>query len=250
MNPFPFQIRRLSCLVSTLLTLSLWLSGVSIFAQSPGEDIEPLPFQIDSRLWMPLGLSRTAMPDSLVLPEGTPVYLKFLALVTTLTARRNDRVKFEVVSDVLVEGLTVIQSGSDAWGTVVFAKKPGHFSRDGRLHIALESVTLLNGQTIAIRNRASSPTRADKWTIHSTDSLQAPLLVPVGAAVLAFSSPEDRQAFAESVVEGILAKGRHIEMLPGTRMEAVISQNVNLNRDEFSKLQRPLPGLALFTGWL
>lgn len=245
MEPLPFQPRRLSFLVSSLLTLLLWLSAVPLLAQSPCEDLESLPFQVGSKQWAPLGISKTTIPDSFVLPEGTPVPLEFLTLVTTRTARRSDRVQFQVVSDVLVEGLTVIPSGSLAWGTVVLAKKPGHFSRDGKLYVALETLTLLNRQTIAIRNRLGASTRADKWSINSTDSLQAPLLVPAAVAILALSSREDRDAFAESVVEGIFTKGHHIEMLPGTRIEAVISQRVNLNRDEFKNLQLPLPDLVL-----
>jgi hypothetical protein len=141
-----------------------------------------------------------------------------------------------VVADVSVEGLTVIPKGSLAWGTVTLAKKPGRFERDGKLQIAINSVTLLNGQTIAIRKRPPPRTQAGGWGWRG-DALQGPLLIPVAAAIFAVSPREDQETILGSLLEGILAKGHHTELPPGTPVEALTSQFVNLNREEFGKLQ-------------
>jgi hypothetical protein len=214
----------------------LWLSAAPLFAQSPVEEIGPLPLHLDPEQWALLETLQPAIPDFLVLPEGTPVSLELLTLVTTRTAKRKDPVKFQVVSDVSVEGLTVIPRGSIAWGTVTIAKKPGRFSRDGKLQIAFNSVTLLNGQTIAIRKPLPPRPPAGEW-LRGPDSLQAPLLAVVGVGVLAVAPPEDREAFFGSILAEIIAKGHHTELFPGTHVEAVISEVAHLNREEFDNLQ-------------
>jgi hypothetical protein len=214
----------------------LWLSAAPLFAQSPVEEIGPIPLHLDPEQWALLETLKPAITEFLVLPEGTPVSLEFLTLVTTRTAKRGDRVKFQVVSDVSVEGLTIIPKGSVVWGTVTLAKKPGRFSRDGKLQIALNSVTLLNGQTIAIRKRPPPRPPAGGW-LSGPDSLQAPLLAVVGVGIFAVAPPEDRDAFFGSILAEIIARGHHTELPPGTRVEALISQFADLNREEFGKLQ-------------
>jgi hypothetical protein len=214
----------------------LWLSAAPLLAQSPADEIGPLPLHLDPEQWALLKALQPAMTEFLILTEGTPVTLEILTLVTTRTAKRKDLVKFQVVSDVLVEGLTVIPKGSVAWGTVTLAKKPGRFERDGKLQIALNSVTLLNGQTIAIRKRPPARTQGGGWDLRG-DALQGPLLVPVAAAIFAVSPREDQETILGSLLEAVFAKGNHTELPPGTRVEALIAQDVNLNREEFGKLQ-------------
>jgi hypothetical protein len=214
----------------------LWLSAAPLLTQSLVEEIGPLPLHLGPEQGALLQTLQPAMTESLVLPEGTPASLELLTLVTTRTAKRNDRVKFQVVSDVSVEGLTVIPKGSIAWGTVTLAKKPGRFERDGKLQIELNSVTLLNGQTIAIRKRLPPRALAGGWGLRG-DALQGPLLIPVAAAIFAVSPREDQETILGSLLEGIFAKGHHTELPPGTRVEALISQAANLYREEFGKLQ-------------
>lgn len=220
---------------------SLWLSAYPLFAQSPVEEIGPLPLHLDSEQWALLETLQPAITEFLVLPEGTPVSLELLTLVTTRTAKRKDRVKFQVVSDVSVEGLTVIPKGSVAWGTVTLVKKPGRFERDGKLQIEVNSVILLNGQTIAIRKPPPPRPRGGGWDLRG-DGLQIPLLIPVAAAIFAVSPREDQETILGSILEDVFTKGHHAELLPGTPVEAEVSQALELNREEFGKLQSVAKG--------
>jgi hypothetical protein len=232
------------CLRLVLLSVAcIWLSAGSLFAQSPGEMIGPLPFQLGPGHWTLLETLKPQLTEFLILPKGTPVSLEFLTFITTRTAKRNDQVEFRVVSDVSVEGLTVIPKDSVAWGTVTQAKKPGRFERDGKLQIALTAVILLNGQVIAIRIRPPAPTPAGSKTLRSPDSLQGPLLIPIGLAI-AWLSREDpqTQVAVGSILKDAFTKGHHAELLPGTPVEAKVSQSLDLNREEFGKLQPPPSG--------
>jgi len=232
------------CLRLILLSAAcLWLGTGPLFAQSPGEEIGPLPFQLGPGQWALLETLKPQITEFLILPQGKPVSLESLTLVTSHTAKRNDRVGFRVVSDVLVEGLTVIPKGSVAWGTVTHAKKPGYFERDGKLQIAVAAVALLNGQMIAIRNRPPARTRTINKTLRSPDSQQGPLLVPVGLAILWFSRDDPQtQAAVGSILKDVFTKGHHAELLPGTPVVAEVSQDLVLNREEFGKLQPPPSG--------
>lgn len=217
------------------LAAFLWLSASPLFAQSSVEEIGPLPLHLNSKQRSPL--LQPAITEFLVLPEGTPVSLELLTLVTTRTAKRKDRVNFQVVRDVSVEGLTVIPKGSAAWGTVTLAKKPGRFERDGKLQIALNSVTLLNGQTIAICERPPPRTPGGGWSLRG-DGLQVPLLIPVAAAIAWFSREDpETQAAIGSILKDVFTKGHHAELAPGSPVEALLSRGANLNREEFAKLQ-------------
>lgn len=223
-----------------LLAACLLLMAVPLAAQSADEEVGQLP--LNPRPYVRFDTFDPAIASSCVLPEGTQVPLEFVTYVSTRTAKRNDRVRFRVVSDVSVDGLTVIPKGSEAWGTVTRTKEPRHFSRNGKLQIVLQSVMLLNGQTIAIRVPVPARTQTGKWDLRDPDSLQAPLLALLAPAMLAIMPPEDRQAVLGSALEGIIAKGSHDERPPGTRIEAVTSNAVELNREEFNKLQSATSG--------
>lgn len=203
-------------------------------ALSTQEKVEELPLRPRPLTWP--DFSNPPTPPVFVLPEGTRICLEFASYVSTQTAKRNDPVRLQVVSDVRIAGLKVIPKGAEAWGIVTLAKKPGHFSRDGKLQIELQSVTLLNGQAIAIR----VPTvcrQCGKWDLRSSDSLQAPLLALFAPVMLATMPPEDRDTVFGSAIKGIISKGNQEKRLPGTRIEAVVSRAVELNREEFSTLQ-------------
>jgi hypothetical protein len=120
-------------------------------------------------------LSNPSTARVFVLPEGAQIPLEFVTPVSTRTAKRNDRVRFQVVSDVRVSGLTVTRKGAEAWGIVTVAKKP-------------------------------VCKQCEKWDWHSTDSLQA--LTPL-RVTLAMMPEEDRLAVLGSAFEGIISEGDH-----------------------------------------
>ena len=215
----------------------LFCGVTPLFAQSTGERVDELPLSTRPLAWC--DLSGRAIATVFLLPEGTLVPLEFATHVSTRTAKRNDRVKFQVTSDVKADGFTVISKGTEAWGIVTLAKKPSHFLRDGKLQIELQSVTLLNRQAIALRSPAVYK-QCGKWDWRSTDSLQAPLLALFAPFMLATMPKEDSLA----VLGSMISKGDQDERLPGTRIEAVVSRAVELNTEEFSKLQSGILGLT------
>ncbi|MDA2937719.1 hypothetical protein MYX75_05585, partial [Acidobacteria bacterium AH-259-A15] len=92
-------------------------------------------------------MSRTEV----VLRDGTEVKLRLVKTVSSETARVGDRVDFEVVEDVMVDGVTVIQEGAKARGEVIEARKKKSFGRRGKLNFTIEVVEAVDGQHIRLR---------------------------------------------------------------------------------------------------
>ena len=87
--------------------------------------------------------------------EGTPVELRFLQSISSATATTGEKIEFEVVSDVVENGNTLIPGGARAMGVVQSAKKKGFMGRSGELNINL-SYVLVNGVRVPLRSSQGS----------------------------------------------------------------------------------------------
>ncbi|MGH9780720.1 MAG: hypothetical protein ACRD33_02770 [Candidatus Acidiferrales bacterium] len=90
-------------------------------------------------------------PRMEVLPDGTPIALRFTEEVSSADASKGDRISFEVVEDVALDGHVVIPKGAVAMGTVLKAHRKARMGRAGKLAIALEYVTAAGGEKIPLR---------------------------------------------------------------------------------------------------
>ena len=86
-----------------------------------------------------------------MLEDGTPVKLRLSQTVSSADAHVNDRVEFEVLEDVMVNGVVVIPKGGTALGTVTEAVPKKRMARGGKLEIVMDSVRLVDGQKVALR---------------------------------------------------------------------------------------------------
>jgi hypothetical protein len=85
------------------------------------------------------------------LEDGTPVRLRISETVSSHDAHVNDRVQFEVLDQVKVDGVTVIPQGGIAWGTVTEAQPKRRLGRGGKLEIVMDSVRLTDGEKAPLR---------------------------------------------------------------------------------------------------
>jgi hypothetical protein len=87
---------------------------------------------------------------TVVLPINTPVRLKLNQNLSSATNRTNDRIDFEVLEAVKVDGAVVIEQGAIAMGTITLAQPKGRMGKAGKLDITLDSVRLFNGKTTSV----------------------------------------------------------------------------------------------------
>ncbi|MGH9685309.1 MAG: hypothetical protein ACRD4S_17065 [Candidatus Acidiferrales bacterium] len=90
-------------------------------------------------------------PEMEVLPDGTSVSLRLTEGIDSSDANKGDRISFEVVEDVILDGHVVIPKGAVAMGTVVKADHKKRLGRSGKLDIALQYVTAAGGEKIPLR---------------------------------------------------------------------------------------------------
>jgi hypothetical protein len=87
---------------------------------------------------------------------GTRVPLSLINSVSTKHSAEGDRVYFETVFPVLVNGRIVLPVGSYVAGTVTQLKKPGRVKGRGELYVRFDSLTLPNGVTRDFHGRIGS----------------------------------------------------------------------------------------------
>ncbi|HET7215943.1 MAG TPA: PEGA domain-containing protein [Terriglobia bacterium] len=85
------------------------------------------------------------------LEDGTPIKLRLTRTISSASAQVGDRVDFEVLDAVSVNGIVVIPKGSIAWGTVTEAHKKRRMGRGGKLNVNIDSVRLADGEKDALR---------------------------------------------------------------------------------------------------
>lgn len=136
-------------------------------------------------------------------PPGTPVMLQFVEAVTTKSARKGDRIRLKVYTNVAVGGKTVIRQDTPATGLVESVRKPGRFGKRGQLRIRLESVKDVRGARVPLEDYGSG----NRFTATGPGASSAGLLVlgPVG------------------LVGGAFVKGKHITIEKGTRIQAKVA---------------------------
>jgi hypothetical protein len=118
----------------------------SSFAQDPKANTtssEPVPA---AKL-----LSKRTPDGKPVLEDGTPLRLRLTRALSSAECKTGDRIDFEVMDPILLDGVVVVPQGGIAWGTVTDAEHKKSMGRAGKLDIALVSVRLSNSEKANLR---------------------------------------------------------------------------------------------------
>ncbi len=86
-----------------------------------------------------------------VVPDGTEVKLRLTQSLSSATAVENEPLLFEVVETVTVDGMTVIEKGAQARGTVTWAQHRKGFGRRGKLEFSIDVVKGADGRNVPLR---------------------------------------------------------------------------------------------------
>jgi hypothetical protein len=171
--------------------------------------------------------AQTPTPSELRLADGTEVQLRSIETVSSAHARVGDKVHFQVMSDVRVDGVTVIPRGSSALATVTVAQRKRRLGRAGQLNLNLGWVSLGDGERAPLRADESSAGESNSDTVVG------------GVAVSALFFPPTAPVF-------LLMHGQDTTMPEGTEFTAYIAGDVYLDPAKFPPPMdyRPTPGVA------
>ena len=141
----------------------------------------------------------------ILIPDGTEVRIILQERLSSATAEPDQKVRFQVAEDVIVNGTTVINAGAQAWGQVVEVRKRGKFGKSGKLNFTVDFVKAMNGQNLrlsGIRRREGNNDYAKAGAV----------------------------AYLTSGIGGLFIKGKDIEINAGTEWTLYIDGDRRLAR--------------------
>ena len=132
------------CLVFALVC------GTSAFSQAPAA--APAPVGQDSRATSaPVVAAPSAPPPPNTLLDGTAVKLRLAENLSSEKNKTGDQVPFEVVDEVVVDGVVVVPKGAQAIATVTNASPKKSMGRGGKLDVNVDSMRLVDGEKVQLR---------------------------------------------------------------------------------------------------
>ncbi|MFN0111056.1 MAG: hypothetical protein ACKVZH_19520 [Blastocatellia bacterium] len=110
-----------------------------------------------------LGLAQT-QPSQTEIPAGTEIQLSLRDPVSSKLSEPGDEVLATVRRDVIIDGRTVLQQGTEVVGRVTLAEAAGRVFKGGRLHISFERIRVggLEQKLTAVIKSASDFGRDEK----------------------------------------------------------------------------------------
>jgi hypothetical protein len=153
---------------------------------------------------------------AILLEDGTPVHLVLSENLSSASAVTGETVEFEVVDDIVVDGLVVVPRGSTAWATVTDAEHKRHLGRGGKLDLNIDKVRLADGEKALLRGVKN--TQGGGHTGAMTGAIVATSLVVWPAAPLF-----------------LFMHGKDIAIPKGTEITAFVQGDVRLDAGKFQK---------------
>jgi hypothetical protein len=155
-------------------------------------------------------------PKGFLLEDGTPVHLVLSENLSSADAVTGQTVEFEVVDDVIVNGLLVIPHGATAWATVTDAEHKKRMGRAGKLDLNIDKVRLADGEKAMLR--AVKDLKGGGHTGAMVGAMVATSLVIWPAAPLF-----------------LLMHGKDVTISKGTNISAFIQGDLTLDESKFQK---------------
>ena len=150
------------------------------------------------------------------LEDGTPIKLRIAQTVSSADAHVNDRVEFEVLEEVTIQGVIIIPKGGIALGTVTEAQPKRRMARGGKLEIVMDSVRMTDGEKAALR--ATKGGNGGGHTGAMTAGIVATALVCIVCAPLF-----------------LLMHGKDITIPKGTEVPTFVDGNLPLDLAKFQQ---------------
>ena len=160
-----------------------------------------------------------------VIPDGTPVRLRLRQNLSSADAQVGQTVDFELIDEIIINGITVAPRGSAAFATVTEAKSKGRLGKGGKLNVNIDHLRLASGEKTALR--AVKDVQGGGHTGAMTGAIVATSLVFFPAAPLF-----------------LLMKGKDITIPQGTQITAYVNGEVKLDMARFQHQQQPAPAYA------
>lgn len=154
--------------------------------------------------------------------DGTPVKLRLARNLSSADAQTGETVDFEVLEDIVVNGVTVAQRGGHATATVTDAKPKGRMGKAGKLNVNIDHLRLLSGERVALR--AVKNVQGNGSGGKMTGAIVATSLV-----------------FWPAAPFFLMMRGKDITIPKGTEITAYVNGDVRMDPNRFMAQQQQPP---------
>lgn len=154
-----------------------------------------------------------------VVPAGTPIRVRLLEHLNSQFTKDGERLRLEVVEDVIVNGRVVVRQGAAAWGLVGDARPAKGWGRKGKVEFSIDQVEGADGY----------PLQVDCDTTKVADN-------STGAAVAA-------AYFAPLLGGGV--KGKKARIHKGTEFIALVEEPAIMHKANLDRLSWITPGFRV-----
>jgi hypothetical protein len=145
-----------------------------------------------------------------VLQDGTPIKLYLTQAISSQTAHAGQEMPFQVVDDLVVEGVTVLKRGTPVIAVVTEAVAKKRLGRPGKLNFRIPYVQLADGEKVNVRAFGSK-----NGTSYTSGAVEA--------TVKSFG--------IDSFF--LLLKGEEVSFAKGTQLSAWINGDAELDLGKF-----------------
>ncbi len=173
-------------------------------------------------LW---GQESSASQAKLVLASGTPVKLQLAQTISSAHAHKNDPLKFVVVEDVTVKGLTLIRAGAEAKGSVLEVKGKRPLGMGGDVIIQVGSVGLTTGEQLQLCAREEFKGRSHTIRMGVEMIIAGAIYMPVAPVFL-------------------MSPGRDSTVLKGTELTAYTKNDAVMDARELPETEKGVSELG------
>jgi hypothetical protein len=124
--------------------------GTSAFSQAPAAAPASIS-QDGGAKAAPVAAAPSAPPPPNTLLDGTAVKLRLAESISSEKNKTGDQIPFEVVDEVVVDGVVVAPKGAQAIATVTNASPKKSMGRGGKLDVNVDSMRLVDGEKVQLR---------------------------------------------------------------------------------------------------
>lgn len=154
-----------------------------------------------------LMLPLSAFADQMTLKKGSDIVLAFDQNLTDKAAKEGDRVNLHVDKDVLVDGKTVIASGTKVTGTITKVHGRARYGVNARIQMLIDPIPAVDGSKIAVGYKTKSTEKGQTAGAAGATIGGAAVLGPIG------------------LVGGYFVVGKHVNVKPGDKMTVTADQD-------------------------
>ena len=126
-----------------LCSLALLLAALPAAGQDPAQE-KPKERSVAEKAVPAVPL--TQKDDTIVIPEGTEIQLSLRDSVSSKLSEAGDEIYAVVRRDVVVDGRTLLEQGTEVIGRVTLAHPAGRMLKGGKLHLSFERIRLAGGE--------------------------------------------------------------------------------------------------------